>query len=123
MRTVRYGQPPGRAARNSPSPGDRADTARVSPPQHNCGDNDSWRCDWRRGGKTPRDQQTTRPVPRRFLLSRDGIDHGSIDADTLLSGYCQLLYDRHGTYEEVARRTKLDRRTVKAYLEKANGAA
>jgi transcriptional regulator with PAS, ATPase and Fis domain len=49
---------------------------------------------------------------------RDGIDHGSVDADTLLSGYCQLLYERHGTYEEVARRTKLDRRTAKAYLEK-----
>jgi DNA-binding NtrC family response regulator len=53
---------------------------------------------------------------------RDGIDHGSVDADTLLSGYCQLLYERHGTYEEVARRTKLDRRTVKAYLEKHSGA-
>jgi DNA-binding NtrC family response regulator len=52
---------------------------------------------------------------------RDGIDHGSIDADALLSGYCQLLYNRHGTYEEVARRTKLDRRTVKAYLGKDSG--
>ncbi|HTS18099.1 MAG TPA: hypothetical protein VMP11_11040 [Verrucomicrobiae bacterium] len=31
------------------------------------------------------------------------------------------IYDRHGTYEEVARRTKLDRRTVKAYLERAAG--
>ena len=53
---------------------------------------------------------------------RDGSDHGSVDADTLLYGYCQLLYERHGTYEEVARRKKLDRRTVKAYLEKASGA-
>jgi DNA invertase Pin-like site-specific DNA recombinase len=47
-----------------------------------------------------------------------GIGRGSLDADALLSDYCQLLYERHGTYEEVARRTKLDRRTVKAYLEK-----
>jgi hypothetical protein len=42
---------------------------------------------------------------------------GSLDADTLLSGYCKLLYDQHGTYEEVRRRTNLDRRTVKKYLE------
>jgi DNA-binding NtrC family response regulator len=49
---------------------------------------------------------------------RDGIERGSLDADALLSGYCRLLYERHGTYEEVARRTRLDRRTVKAYLEK-----
>jgi DNA-binding NtrC family response regulator len=49
---------------------------------------------------------------------QDGIGRGSLDADALLSDYCRLLYERHGTYEEVARRTKLDRRTVKAYLEK-----
>ncbi len=73
---------------------------------------------------------------RRVLLTRDyrpdrvadapdlqgeiaaGIDAGSIDAAQLLSSYCALLYDRHGTYEEVARRTNLDRRTVKSYLER-----
>jgi DNA-binding NtrC family response regulator len=43
---------------------------------------------------------------------------GKLDADALLAGYCGLLYDRHGTIEEVARRTNLDRRTVKAYLQK-----
>jgi len=47
-----------------------------------------------------------------------GIDKGSMDAETLLSGYCELLYERHGTYEEVARRTNLDRRTAKAYIQK-----
>jgi DNA-binding NtrC family response regulator len=47
-----------------------------------------------------------------------GIAGGTMDADTLLSGYCRLLYERAGTYEEVARRTRLDRRTVKAYIEK-----
>jgi ActR/RegA family two-component response regulator len=43
---------------------------------------------------------------------------GKLDADALLAGYCRLLYERHGNYEEVARRTNLDRRTVKAYLDK-----
>jgi DNA-binding NtrC family response regulator len=51
-----------------------------------------------------------------------GIANGSLDADTLLSGYCQIMYRRLGTYEEVARRLKLDRRTVKAYISKADGA-
>jgi len=31
------------------------------------------------------------------------------------------LYNRLGTYEEVARRVKLDRRTVKAYVQKSEG--
>jgi len=47
-----------------------------------------------------------------------GIDEGSLDAETLLSGYCELLYKRYGTYEEVARRTNLDRRTAKANIQK-----
>jgi DNA-binding NtrC family response regulator len=47
-----------------------------------------------------------------------GIAAGSLDADALLSGYCTLLYERCGTYEEVARRTNLDRRTVKARVAK-----
>jgi DNA-binding NtrC family response regulator len=45
-----------------------------------------------------------------------GIDEGSLDAETLLAGYCELLYQRYGTYEEVARRTNLDRRTAKANI-------
>ena len=44
------------------------------------------------------------------------IEEGSFDAQEILSMYCALLYRRHGTYEEVARRTKLDRRTVKKYV-------
>jgi DNA-binding NtrC family response regulator len=46
-----------------------------------------------------------------------GIAHGSIDAHALITGYCFHLYRRHGTYEEVARRTALDRRTVKKYIQ------
>jgi len=30
--------------------------------------------------------------------------------------FCALLYKRFGTYEEVARKTGLDRRTVKKYV-------
>jgi transcriptional regulator with AAA-type ATPase domain len=43
-----------------------------------------------------------------------------IDAQTLLTTYCRRLYDRYGTFEEVARRIRLDRRTVKKYLQAAN---
>jgi len=39
-----------------------------------------------------------------------------LDAQGLLAGYCRILHERHGTYEEVARRTNPDRRTVKKYL-------
>ena len=62
------------------------------------------------------DHKAVAPDLRSQLVA--GVEHGTLDADAVLSGYCQLLYERHGTYEEVARRTKLDRRTVKAYLER-----
>jgi hypothetical protein len=42
---------------------------------------------------------------------------GRLDAQSLLSGYCCLLYQQMGTYEAVARRTRLDRRTVKKYVQ------
>jgi DNA invertase Pin-like site-specific DNA recombinase len=44
------------------------------------------------------------------------IRSGSIKAKDLLSQYCAFLYKQFGTYEEVARCTGLDRRTVKKYL-------
>ena len=67
---------------------------------------------------------------RRVILKRDyegqtlqnasvkeqllaGVDTGSLTAEELLNHYCQMLYKQHTTYEEVARRTGLDRRTVK----------
>lgn len=43
-------------------------------------------------------------------------DVGEMDAQQLVSLYCRQLYQRFGTYEEVARRTQLDRRTVKKYI-------
>jgi len=45
-----------------------------------------------------------------------GIDEGSLDAQTLMAQYCRLLHQRLGTYEEVAKRTGLDRRTVRKYI-------
>ncbi len=55
-------------------------------------------------------------APDLCSMLQEGIIGGTLDADALLSGYCKLLYQRHGTYEEVAQRTRVDRRTVKAYL-------
>ena len=37
-------------------------------------------------------------------------------AQHLMQRYCRFLYDRHGSYESVARITHLDRRTVKKYI-------
>jgi DNA-binding NtrC family response regulator len=48
----------------------------------------------------------------------EAIKSGSLNAESLLAGYCTTLYQRHGTYEEVARITNLDRRTVKKYIKK-----
>jgi len=45
------------------------------------------------------------------------IDNESLDAQGLLAAYCAVLHQRHGTYEAVARRTGLDRRTVKKYIQ------
>ncbi len=42
---------------------------------------------------------------------------GSINMQGLLSGYCKILHDKYGTYEAIAKRTGLDRRTAKKYLE------
>ncbi|MGR9052398.1 MAG: sigma-54-dependent transcriptional regulator [Gammaproteobacteria bacterium] len=40
-----------------------------------------------------------------------------LSAHQVLHAYCGKLYDRHGNYEAVARITKLDRRTVKKYID------
>jgi len=45
------------------------------------------------------------------------MENGNIDAKNLIKTYCRLLYDKFGTYGEVARRTGLDRRTVKKHIE------
>jgi hypothetical protein len=56
-------------------------------------------------------------------VEADRMKAGTVDAYTLLANYCRHLFDRYGTYEEVARRTRLDRRTVKKYLQEGAPAA
>ena len=61
------------------------------------------------------------PVGGETGIITAGMTEGTIDAQTLLANYCRHLYARYGTYEEVARRVRLDRRTVKKYLQGAQG--
>ena len=53
----------------------------------------------------------------------NGIKKGEIEVSSLISDYCTLLYQKHKTYEKVAKITGLDRRTVKKYIDgfKDNG--
>jgi two-component system, NtrC family, response regulator HydG len=51
-----------------------------------------------------------------------GIEAGSLEARELLGAYCALLYGRVGSYEQVAKRTGLDRRTVKKYIDEMRNA-
>lgn len=58
------------------------------------------------------------PAPRtEEPLDFGAVQAGEVTAKSLLAGYCGMLYARHGSYEEVARRTELDRRTVKKYVD------
>ena len=44
------------------------------------------------------------------------ISQGEMSVNALTSHYCQMLYQQFSSYEEVARRTGLDRRTAKKYI-------
>ena len=50
----------------------------------------------------------------------EAVAEGRITVQDLQAGYCHHLYTLFGTYGEVARRTGLDRRTVKKYIEAWN---
>ena len=63
------------------------------------------------------EQRESKGLPSK--LAKD-IDSGNIGARTLVKRYCQLLYNKTGNYGEVARRTGLDRRTVKKHVEEAD---
>lgn len=47
----------------------------------------------------------------------DSIAAGTLTAEELLSGYCTLVYSQTQSYEETARRLKLDRRTVRKKID------
>lgn len=57
------------------------------------------------------------PLATGQAQSDQYFESGIWSAQELLTRYCRMLYDRWGTYEEVARRAELDRRTVKKYIE------
>ncbi|MBN2339468.1 MAG: sigma-54-dependent Fis family transcriptional regulator [Acidobacteria bacterium] len=57
-------------------------------------------------------------APDLCATLQEGIAAGTLEADALMAGYCRLLYGRLGSYEAVARRLHLDRRTVKAHIQK-----
>lgn len=59
--------------------------------------------------KDPNDQQWLRQAER-----------GTLTADELLQHYCHWVKQRSGSYEATARRLGLDRRTVKAKIQKRN---
>ena len=61
-------------------------------------------------------------APALHAQLTEGGDAGNKDAKTLMAEYCQRLFAQHRSYEEVARRTRLDRRTVKKYVEMAAAA-
>ena len=67
---------------------------------------------------TRRYQGDTKCLPSDLSgeLSKE-VESGTLDAQTLLAKYCRHLFLRYGTYEQVARQTKLDRRTVKKYIQ------
>ena len=48
------------------------------------------------------------------------IEQGNLEAREVTARYCAMLYERHGTYEEVARISGLDRRTVRKYVMQAS---
>ena len=58
------------------------------------------------------------PTPDLAARLSDGLAAGRLAAQELLTGYCLSLYQRLGSYEAVARQAKLDRRTVKKYIQK-----
>lgn len=58
------------------------------------------------------------PTTRRGAASPidSVLQSGTLSARQVVDRYCAMLYERHGTYEKVARIADLDRRTVKKHV-------
>jgi hypothetical protein len=52
---------------------------------------------------------------------QQGMADGTLDAQALVAGYCYLLYQKFGTYEAVAKRAGIDRRTAKKHIDLGGG--
>ena len=64
----------------------------------------------------------TRMAMIRESVAEAGMDNVGVNKlNCLLVDYCRRLFERYGTYEEVARRSRLDRRTVRKYVREALG--
>ena len=61
---------------------------------------------------------TTRAGPSEEEQLAADIRDARLTATELIGRYCRALYDRLGSYEQVARRIELDRRTVKKHIER-----
>src|SRR5581483_7141360 len=61
------------------------------------------------------------PVRKRGLKEEltEAFTAGTLTADELLRRYCTLVYAQTGSYEETARRLRLERRTVKSKVDPA----
>jgi len=65
-----------------------------------------------------RDYEGDKAITRKDTQGRlfGEIEAGTVTGREVMMGYCYLLYQKFGTYEQVSRITELDRRTVKKYI-------
>lgn len=65
------------------------------------------------GGYSGEVQQASKDINQRL---KEKVTRGESSAQEILCNYCKMLYQKHGTYEQVAKISGLDRRTVKKYI-------
>ncbi len=56
------------------------------------------------------------PAHSRAEQIKEGLEKSILSADELVSQYCKLLYDKHSSYQDVARIAGLDWRTAKKFV-------